>query len=47
MNTVNNSATYGIKTVQNENLHRILHKNGIRDWMYDATDNRQLVIKSQ
>ena len=33
--------------VQNENLHKILHKNGKRDWMYDAMEKRQLVIKSQ
>jgi len=25
---------------QNENLHRTLHENGKRDWMYDAMEKR-------
>ena len=32
--------------VQNENLHKILHKNDKRDWMYDAVEKRYFVIKS-
>ena len=38
---------WNIRMVQNENLHKILHKNGKRDWMYDAAEKRQLVIKPQ